>query len=116
MARSKGNKKTSFGAKPKAQANETGYVAKLAGFATGGAVPAAGAAPAAAPTSGAATVAAARADGGRIARARGGMCAPMQGMTSMKRLDRPGRKRGGAVGADSSPLTSAANLSGGDKS
>jgi hypothetical protein len=37
---------------------------------------------------------------------------PMDGASAAhKRLDRAGRKRGGSVGADSSPLTSAANLS-----
>lgn len=39
--------------------------------------------------------------------------APFGGPSAVKRLDRPGRKRGGSVGADSHPLTSAANLSGG---
>lgn len=38
---------------------------------------------------------------------------PVQGVAAAhKRLDRPGRKRGGGVGADTSPLTSAASLSG----
>lgn len=36
---------------------------------------------------------------------------PMHGAAAQKNLGRPGRKRGGGVGADSSPLTSAANLS-----
>ena len=59
-----------------------------------------------------------RADGGSVpatpARKRGGK-APMAvgGMSSKHlRLDRRGRKRGGAVGADSSPLTQASRLSG----
>lgn len=30
--------------------------------------------------------------------------------TKHQRLDRPGRKRGGAIGADSSPLTTAARV------
>lgn len=97
--------KMGFGKKPPKAAFPT-YVTKEAGLATGGVASAASAA--AAPASSAASGASSPV----AARARGGSCAPMQGMTSMKRLDRPGRKRGGAVGADSSPLTSAANLSG----
>lgn len=47
--------------------------------------------------------------GGKV----GGGMLPVQGVAAAhKRLDRPGRKRGGGVGADSSPLTSAANLGG----
>jgi hypothetical protein len=35
----------------------------------------------------------------------------MEGMkTKFRRLDRPGRKRGGGVGADSTPLTTAARV------
>lgn len=34
----------------------------------------------------------------------------MHGAAAHKRLDRPGRKRGGGVGADAHPLSSAANL------
>ena len=39
---------------------------------------------------------------------RGGHVAKMEGKGAKHRLDRPGRKRGGGVGSDSSPLTSAA--------
>lgn len=35
----------------------------------------------------------------------------INGKKSMMRLDRPGRKMGGRVGADCSPLSSAANVS-----
>lgn len=121
----KGGKK-SFGAKPpksNAFCGPSNYVMKKAGYADGGAVggnassansgTSSGSAPAA--SAAAATPAVSAANGvapARKARARGGSCAPMQGMTSHKRLDRPGRKRGGAVGADSSPLTSAHNLTG----
>lgn len=95
-----------FGKKPPKAAFPP-YVTKEAGLATGGVASASAPAAAAAP--------AVAAPASVAARARGGSCAPMQGMTSMKRLDRPGRKRGGSVGADSSPLTSAANLSGSTK-
>ena len=40
-------------------------------------------------------------------RKRGGK---VHGDMMKKRLDRPGRKRGGRVGADSAPLSSAANM------
>lgn len=93
--------KMGFGKKPPKAPFPT-YVTKEAGLATGGVAGAASAAAPAAPAGASSPV----------ARARGGSCAPMQGMTSMKRLDRPGRRRGGSIGADSSPLTSAANLSG----
>jgi hypothetical protein len=43
--------------------------------------------------------------GGRVKRARGGMA--MHGHSPKHRMDRPGRKRGGAVGADRSPLSTA---------
>jgi len=39
--------------------------------------------------------------------------APFGGPAAVKRLDRPGRKSGGSVGADSSPFTEAKDLSGG---
>lgn len=42
-----------------------------------------------------------------------GSSMPFGGPSAVKRLDRPGRKRGGAVGADSSPMTTAHNTSGG---
>ena len=53
--------------------------------------------------------------GGRMKRAHGGAVHkrhPMmvEGHKGGHRLDRPGRKRGGAVGADSKPFTSAHNL------
>lgn len=53
--------------------------------------------------------------GGRMKRARGGAVhkrEPMmvEGHKGGHRLDRPGRKRGGAVGADSKPFTSAHKL------
>lgn len=72
------------------------YVTRAAGFNTGGAV-------------------AALATGGAIGavakpmkRASGGA---ISGMAAHKRLDRPGRKRGGAIGADTAPLTTANKLS-----
>ena len=45
-----------------------------------------------------------RKKGGRVKRAHGGH---IDGHKSKHRMDRPGRKRGGAVGADRSPLSSA---------
>ena len=45
--------------------------------------------------------------GGRTGRAKGGH---VDGKKSMMRLDRPGRKRGGRVGADMSPLTTASKV------
>lgn len=48
-----------------------------------------------------------------LKRKRGGAvkdCAP-EGKMSKMRLDRPGRKSGGRIGADSAPLSSAARLS-----
>lgn len=105
-------KKAKAGKPPAANAlaGTSNYVAKAAGFNTGGVV--AAAAPAA-------VAPAARATGGAIGavaeptkRKRGGrMKMPMGGANAIKRLDRPGRKSGGAIGADTSPLTTAANLS-----
>lgn len=46
--------------------------------------------------------------GGRIERKLGGA---IGGAKAAARADRPGRKRGGAVGADKSPLSSAAHAS-----
>lgn len=46
-------------------------------------------------------------DGGRMKRAKGGH---VEGKKAMMRLDRPGRKRGGRVGADMSPLTTASKI------
>lgn len=43
----------------------------------------------------------------RKARKSGGRVEEMGGHAAKKRLDRPGRKRGGGVGSDSSPLTTA---------
>ena len=43
--------------------------------------------------------------GGKVKRAKGGMV--VEGHKSKHRMDRPGRKRGGAVGADRSPLSTA---------
>ena len=40
-------------------------------------------------------------------RKRGGKVHKMHGAMSRHRLDRPGRKRGGGVGSDKSPLSSA---------
>lgn len=50
-----------------------------------------------------------KAKGGRIKvkRAAGG---PVAGKKTKMRLDRPGRKRGGGVGADKHPLTSASKI------
>lgn len=104
--------------------------AATAARADGGAAPAprakGGAAPAPARADGGATSVTARAEGGRLAdggeaaaavmapkkRARGGALKnlEMEGMKSKhRRLDRPGRKRGGGVGADMTPLTTAAH-------
>ncbi len=52
-----------------------------------------------------------KADGGRTAFARGGGVKKHvmgEGHKGSRRLDRPGRKRGGGVGADMRPLTTAA--------
>jgi hypothetical protein len=78
--------KGSFGAKPpkaNAMGGASNYVTKAAGLKRGGIVGGAGAS------------------------------TPFGGPSAVKRLDRPGRKRGGAVGADSSPMTSAHSVSGG---
>ena len=45
--------------------------------------------------------------GGKVKRKDGGH---VDGKKSMMRLDRPGRKRGGRVGADMSPLTTASKV------
>ena len=45
--------------------------------------------------------------GGKVKRKDGGH---VDGKKSMMRLDRPGRKRGGRVGADMSPLTTASKI------
>ncbi len=51
--------------------------------------------------------------GGKVKRAFGGkVLGLMTGGGVRPRLDRPGRKRGGAVGADRSPLSSAHKTSG----
>lgn len=48
-------------------------------------------------------------------RKRGGKVVKMGGKSGKHRMDRPGRKRGGAVGADRSPLSTAhRSVSGGD--
>ena len=50
------------------------------------------------------------------ARAKGGRVGPPmmpEGKLPKRRLDRPGRARGGAVGSDTRPLTSAARTEGG---
>lgn len=49
-----------------------------------------------------------RKSGGRTCRKDGGK---VDGEASRPRLDRPGRKKGGRVGADSAPLSSAARVS-----
>ncbi len=46
-------------------------------------------------------------DGGTSDKKRGGKVGKMHGGKSRLRLDKPGRKSGGRVGADSSPLSSA---------
>lgn len=48
-----------------------------------------------------------KASGGRAKKKAGGM---VDGDMKKKRLDRPGRKAGGRVGADKNPLTGAANV------
>lgn len=53
-----------------------------------------------------------RADGGKVGHKRmkhkeGGK---IEGEAGKRRLDRPGRKRGGGVGSDKSPLSSAAKI------
>lgn len=50
-----------------------------------------------------------RKDGGRVKKKKDE--AKVDGKMSKMRLDRPGRKSGGRVGADSSPLSSAAKVS-----
>ena len=45
--------------------------------------------------------------GGRAKRAKGGH---VEGMHKRMRLDKPGRKRGGGVGSDMRPLTTAAKV------
>ncbi len=52
--------------------------------------------------------------GGRVKRKTGGVV-KMTGGVVRPRLDRPGRKRGGRVGSDTSPLTSAHNTSSAEK-
>lgn len=57
-----------------------------------------------------------KAAGGAVARKRGGkvhhgsMPMHVEGKHPAHRMDRPGRKRGGGVGADTSPMTAAAKL------
>jgi hypothetical protein len=48
-----------------------------------------------------------RAKGGRMKKKAGGM---VEGHEKKARLDRPGRKRGGKIGADSAPLTTAGKI------
>lgn len=48
-----------------------------------------------------------RAKGGRMKKKAGGM---VEGHEKKHRLDRPGRKRGGKIGADSAPLTTAGKM------
>jgi hypothetical protein len=50
----------------------------------------------------------AKKSGGRTKKAFGGI-ASVEGGGSKRRLDRPGRKRGGRAGADKTPLTSASH-------
>lgn len=50
-----------------------------------------------------------RKHGGRVKRKEGGK---VEGKMSKMRLDRPGRKSGGRVGADRSPLSEAAKTTG----
>jgi len=54
-----------------------------------------------------------RKTGGKIGLKRGGAAHHMEGEKAMHRLDRPGRKRGGSVGADMHPLTEASKETGG---
>jgi len=51
-----------------------------------------------------------RKDGGRVKKKK--EMGKVDGKMSKMRLDRPGRKSGGRVGADSSPLSSAAKTTG----
>ena len=51
-----------------------------------------------------------RRDGGRVKKAK--EMGKVEGKKAKMRLDRPGRKSGGRVGADSSPLSTAAKTSG----
>ncbi|OYV98522.1 MAG: hypothetical protein B7Z68_00730 [Acidobacteria bacterium 21-70-11] len=46
----------------------------------------------------------------RKERKTGGRVETTSGEAAKRRLDRPGRKRGGGVGSDASPLTSAARI------
>jgi hypothetical protein len=48
-----------------------------------------------------------RKNGGRTKRKRGGM---IDGMPGKKRMDRPGRKSGGGIGANKTPLSTAATI------
>lgn len=48
-------------------------------------------------------------------RKRGGRAMKAEGGVSKMRLDRPGRKTGGRVGADKSPLSSAARVTSPEK-
>jgi len=50
-----------------------------------------------------------RKDGGRVKKKE---CGKVEGKMSKMRLDRPGRKAGGRVGADRSPLSEAARTTG----
>lgn len=55
-----------------------------------------------------------RKKGGKVERKRGGRTRHedrIEGKKAKMRLDRPGRKSGGRVGADKSPLSSAHNVS-----
>lgn len=54
-----------------------------------------------------------RKKGGKVHRKKGGAMHHMEGKEAMHRMDRPGRKRGGSVGADMHPLSSAAKETGG---
>lgn len=52
-----------------------------------------------------------KAHGGKVKRARGGKAEHhVEGHAGKHRLDRPGRKRGGGVGADMKPLSTAAHV------
>lgn len=48
-------------------------------------------------------------------RKRGGRAMKMEGAAAKMRLDRPGRKTGGRVGADKSPLSTAARTTSPEK-
>jgi hypothetical protein len=50
----------------------------------------------------------ARKKGGRVGHKKGGM---VEGMVGKKRMDRPGRKSGGGIGANKTPLSTAAKIS-----